>query len=276
IDECKEETFNCTELLKCKNLIGAYECGCEDGLVETTDGTCRGWRSYKVFEKSNLSDFDLSEVESGDEGDEEWTTEPAPVQVHPFVANTGSISVTTGFSALDFFKLVGFCESNFDRIAEETNHYNECELNKDICGSNSVCSNTEGSYKCNCEVGYKSANDGGKKCFVHPFSLADHDECTTGQPCNPNMICKNTFGSYTCGCREGYRLDQMHCAEIDECKEETYNCPEFSSCKNQNGSYECLCKGGYRKASDGNCSEICHPECEANSYCQNGKCQQGQ
>lgn len=70
-----------------------------------------------------MSDFDLSEVESGDEGDEEWTTEPAPVQVHPFVANTGSISVTTGFSALDFFKLVGFCESNFDRIAEETNRF---------------------------------------------------------------------------------------------------------------------------------------------------------
>lgn len=46
IDECKEETFNCTELLKCKNLIGAYECGCEDGLVETTDGTCRGNTSY--------------------------------------------------------------------------------------------------------------------------------------------------------------------------------------------------------------------------------------
>lgn len=46
----------------------------------------------------------------------------------------------------------------------------------------------------------------------------------------------------------------LFCIEIDECKEETYNCPEFSSCKNQNGSYECLCKGGYRKASDGNCS----------------------
>ena len=42
--------------------------------------------------------------------------------------------------------------------------------------------------------------------------------------------------------------------DIDECKENTYDCPKFSRCKNRNGNYECLCKDGYRKESDGTCS----------------------
>ncbi|XP_022802531.1 fibulin-1-like [Stylophora pistillata] len=184
---------------------------------------------------------------------------------------------------------------------------NECKLNKDICGSNSVCSNTWGSYRCNCEVGFESRNGDGKNCSeidecekreicgdsatcentvgsykckcpdgftfdTKTRTCADLDECTISQSCNPNMICTNTFGSYTCSCRQGYRSDKMQCAEIDECQEERYDCPKFSRCKNQNGGYECLCKEGYRKASDGTCSEICSPECENNSYCQDGKC----
>ncbi|XP_027048959.1 EGF-containing fibulin-like extracellular matrix protein 2 [Pocillopora damicornis] len=60
--------------------------------------------------------------------------------------------------------------------------------------------------------------------------------------------------------------------DIDECKENTYDCPKFSRCKNRNGSYECPCKDGYRKESDGTCSEICFPECEENLYCQRGNC----
>ncbi|XP_020600976.1 protein NEL-like isoform X2 [Orbicella faveolata] len=60
--------------------------------------------------------------------------------------------------------------------------------------------------------------------------------------------------------------------DIDECEEETYSCPKFSRCKNKNGGYDCPCKDGFEKTAQGTCSEICTPECDENSYCENGKC----
>ena len=32
---------------------------------------------------------------------------------------------------------------------------NECKLNKDICGNNSNCINTQGSFVCECKEGYE-------------------------------------------------------------------------------------------------------------------------
>lgn len=70
----------------------------------------------------DLSDFSVSNSESGEEEDEEWNLNPDPVVVNPFVANTGPVSNLTGYSAHDFFQLM-FKEENFLRIAEETNRY---------------------------------------------------------------------------------------------------------------------------------------------------------
>jgi len=41
---------------------------------------------------------------------------------------------------------------------------NECEIKKNICGLHSVCTNTIGSFKCNCSDGFASKNDDGKNC----------------------------------------------------------------------------------------------------------------
>ena len=32
---------------------------------------------------------------------------------------------------------------------------NECVETENICGTNSICDNTDGSYTCNCESGYE-------------------------------------------------------------------------------------------------------------------------
>ena len=39
---------------------------------------------------------------------------------------------------------------------------NECVL--DACGSNSICTNTQGSYNCKCKPGFQSTSGGGKDC----------------------------------------------------------------------------------------------------------------
>ena len=53
----------------------------------------------------DLSDFSVSNSESGKEGDEEWNSNPDPVVVTPFEANTGPVSDPTGYSAYDCFKI---------------------------------------------------------------------------------------------------------------------------------------------------------------------------
>ena len=72
---------------------------------------------------------------------------------------------------------------------------NECIEETDSCQQQ--CSNTMGSYRCDCDPGYRLASNG--------LTCNDIDECgenTDG--CAQN--CTNTRGSYTCSCCPGYRL----------------------------------------------------------------------
>ena len=70
----------------------------------------------------DLSDLDLSDQESGEEDEKEWNDDPGPVVMNPFVANTGLVRDVRGYSTINFFNLM-FKDSNFDKIAEETNRY---------------------------------------------------------------------------------------------------------------------------------------------------------
>ena len=70
----------------------------------------------------------------------------------------------------------------------------ECKLSvSPVCPHK--CVNTEGSYKCACNDGYKLEHD--KDCV-------DINECSDISPCSHN--CTNTKGSFVCGCAVGYRL----------------------------------------------------------------------
>ena len=77
------------------------------------------WRRFLI---QDLSDLDLSDKESGEEDEQEWNDDPGPVVVNPFVTNTGLVRDVRGYSTINFFNLM-FKDSNFDKIAEETNHY---------------------------------------------------------------------------------------------------------------------------------------------------------
>ena len=78
--------------------------------------------SVSSVDTEDLSDLDLSDKESGEEDEQEWNDDPGPVVVNPFVANTGLVRDVRGYSTINFFNLM-FKDSNFDKIAEETNRY---------------------------------------------------------------------------------------------------------------------------------------------------------
>uniref|UniRef100_A0A8C4YIR6 Latent-transforming growth factor beta-binding protein 1 n=1 Tax=Gopherus evgoodei TaxID=1825980 RepID=A0A8C4YIR6_9SAUR len=95
----------------------------------------------------------------------------------------------------------------------------EC-LTGSPCGPHGRCSNTEGSFRCECSQGYRAGAPGGPcagKCgtrggltgpgrtptLLTP-SFADVNECLEGEFCFPHGECLNTDGSYTCLCAPGF------------------------------------------------------------------------
>ena len=64
----------------------------------------------------------------------------------------------------------------------------ECKTNP--CQENAECVNTEGSYDCDCVLGYRPENGG----------CVDVNECMDN-PCMKNALCLNTLGSFQCQCK---------------------------------------------------------------------------
>ncbi|NP_001401231.1 adhesion G protein-coupled receptor E5 isoform 11 precursor [Mus musculus] len=90
--------------------------------------------------------------------------------------------------------------------AESCEDINECLLPGFSCGDFAMCKNSEGSYTCVCNLGYKLLS--GAESFVNESenTCQDVDECSSGQhQCHNSTVCKNTVGSYKCHCRPGWK-----------------------------------------------------------------------
>ena len=138
---------------------------------------------------------------------------------------------------------------------------NECNQSPPVCNPNtSKCTNTKGSYQCDCNTGYENedVNDKRSECL-------DIDECDRGiSKCEIEKDysvlkigkkngwegygivrvgnCMNTAGSYFCVCNEGFlQKGDFKCKDIDECSkgEHQCNCDEKFGCK-ADKSYKCV------------------------------------
>ena len=131
------------------------------------------------------------------------------------------------------------------------------------------CQNTNGSFTCDCMVGYQTNN---------VTSLCeDIDECNDSNACREDADCVNTDGSFYCNCNlllncticnAGFTQNFYNetCLDIDECSNSTWNhCHTNATCINMNGTYDCLCNPGY--FGDGfSCITEC-PICGNNTEC---------
>lgn len=152
---------------------------------------------------------------------------------------------------------------------------NECEHNP--CGTNSICTDTVGSFTCSCNPDY--TGDPRQGCV-------DIDECTTlDKPCGNHAVCENAIPGYNCicpqgfagnarvaceqrdvnilcsgnfdctnnaeciegqcFCRDGFDPQGSICVDVDECRNAEKSCGPFSSCINTPGSFKCECQAGY-------------------------------
>ncbi|XP_070549842.1 uncharacterized protein [Ptychodera flava] len=148
----------------------------------------------------------------------------------------------------------GFYHPNpmFDVFCEDIDECVDSSLNDCTQG----CSNTDGTYSCDCRQGYELAPDG-KTCL-------DIDECASN-PC-PNGMCIDLENGYNCTCKPGYT--GTHCEkEIDEC--ETQPCA-YGTCEDKINSYICHCSPGYTGPQcNEDVNECASFPCQNDAYCTN-------
>ena len=78
-----------------------------------------------------------------------------------------------------------------------------------------ICNDNEGSFTCACNSGYYLSV--GRYCY-------DENECSRAGACPQHSTCSNNDGSYECTCHEGYIKSGSHCANKNECNDESHNC----------------------------------------------------
>ncbi|KAI5623644.1 adhesion G protein-coupled receptor E1-like, partial [Silurus asotus] len=144
---------------------------------------------------------------------------------------------------------------------------NECEDSP--CGNHSLCINTNGSYYCQCEKGFKSQT---VNFTATTGQCKDINECILSSrgPCPENAVCKNSIGSYRCVCLPGFQDKQVGstytCADIDECMSAHPTCGKHGECRNTLGTFTCSCPTGFRNEGESQtpCEDI--DECDGEEH----------
>ncbi|XP_043550675.1 adhesion G protein-coupled receptor E2-like isoform X4 [Chiloscyllium plagiosum] len=154
-----------------------------------------------------------------------------------------------------------------------------------LCGTNTECHDTLGSFYCTCKKGY--ASESGVTNFTTMTHCREQNECYQMPPvCGPNTICYNTVGSFYCLCKKGFitasgltnfTAGYGGCFDIDEC--ETDPCGSNATCANSIGDFECTCNKGFASTTGEHvftdktvtqCQDI--DECETDSCGSNATC----
>ncbi|XP_051996124.1 adhesion G protein-coupled receptor E1 isoform X2 [Xyrauchen texanus] len=135
----------------------------------------------------------------------------------------------------------------------------ECDFETPICGQNANCTNTNGSYYCECKEGFEPK---GQFKQENETTCRDKDECKDDPGlCGTNATCHNTPGSFKCTCAAGFRLKSGE-TNFTELKE---NCQSVcildkiicggGDCQN---GHECKCNAGFTNYGHKtmNCTEL--------------------
>ncbi|XP_060603455.1 mucin-like protein isoform X2 [Ruditapes philippinarum] len=241
INECNEARHNCSHI--CNNTNGGFTCQCFPGYIFNTSS----WRCYaSPDEKKSCSKNEIATC----------------------YQTAGCVKDNKGnFSC--------FCESGFelDDTGKLCKDIDECE--RSVCPQD--CLNTNGSFKCQCFIGYQ---------LQEKTTCKNFDECLNPVTNDCTQSCSNTIGGYTCGCRKGFsKINKTHCEDIDECTLGTAGCEQF--CENSPGHYSCYCYYGYTLNDDRKtclklkdpCKDLNDLDCSHYCYVKDGtfscKCRQG-
>ncbi|KAI6647894.1 Fibrillin-2-like [Oopsacas minuta] len=247
VDECDEET-NCEH--SCENSEGSYYCLCNEGYTVSTNGydcedtnECKEWNGGCEFGcRNTIGSFECyceyghqlineTHCESNIQCD---VVDGSGYQENRFICQGGFSLIITNLTCHSFPDPTSHSEStesptncpigyslhnsgeckDFDECDEETNCEHSCE-------------NTEGSYLCVCDEGYKLAANG--------YDCDDVNECQEANG-GCEFGCRNIIGSFECYCEYGHQLiNETHC-------ESNIQCDVVDSSYHEN---RFICQGGF-------------------------------
>ncbi|XP_070649044.1 adhesion G protein-coupled receptor E1 isoform X1 [Bos indicus] len=229
VDECANPR-SCPEHSTCHNSVGSYSCACNSGYISRS--------GKKSFQGPGETCQDIDEC----------SQKPPPCGPNSRCRNLPGryeCSCLTGFSS----------PTGNNWISGKPGHFtctdiNEC-LSHGVCPEHSECTNSLGSYRCSCKVGFTSGNS----------TCEDVDECANPRSCPEHSTCHNSLGSYSCVCNPGFQSRSGKksfqgpgemCQNIDECSQTPPTCGPNSSCRNLPGRYECSCLTGFSSPTGNN------------------------
>eukprot|EP00933_Yihiella_yeosuensis_P021663 TRINITY_DN17115_c0_g1_i1.p1 TRINITY_DN17115_c0_g1~~TRINITY_DN17115_c0_g1_i1.p1 ORF type:complete len:1176 (+),score=181.49 TRINITY_DN17115_c0_g1_i1:77-3604(+) len=229
-DECSAGADNCPKMSTCSNTVGSFTCQClvgfrlnstrsscdeidecaeNDEARKLPNGTnvssichskancsnnvgsfvCRCTHGY-AGSGSNCSDVNECKLGLHDCDDQAWCTNTVgsfTCKCRPGYSGTGKRYQGT-WPTIDGCWDINECENR------TTNNISGQDK-PIVCPSDSVCSNTAGSFQCTCNQGFSGD---GTVC-------TNEDECALGKHnCHAKADCLDTLGSFKCKCQLGY------------------------------------------------------------------------
>ncbi len=215
-DICLEwsDITSCSENSVCKN----GECVCENGVEESRAcdifNTNQNGTQIRVCQDGKFGDFGVCNDPDVCENSLTQEIKICGNGIQPEICTDGQ------------WRDSGDCKCNNGYWGENCDlDKDECALGTDNCHENATCTNTIGSFICDCSKGY--SGDGVTSCI-------DIDECTLGTDnCIATKYCVNSIGSFSCnycGCETDNTV-----SNLDSCSDEIGQC----SCKVGYGGLKC-------------------------------------
>ncbi|XP_060570647.1 fibrillin-2-like isoform X2 [Ruditapes philippinarum] len=273
VDECKDSAMNTCDQV-CINNNGSYTCKCQQGFT-MFEGSCQD-----IDECSGINDCDQicdntigSYRCSCHDGYALNLTERKSCS--PVHVCTEDKSLTCGDNALCMMQggeIECRCNKGYVKKNDICVDINECS--ETPCSHN--CINTNGSYTCNCQIGYFLKEDKVtcQVCDLFKYGTNCEDICTCVEENTDS--CDPKTGQ--CYCKNGWTGDECD-DDADECMNNDDVCPFNSECYNTPGSFNCKCNIGYLQVASGeckvcdnrnygeNCNSICNCHIENTDSC---------
>ena len=266
IDECTEGlASNCGANSECLNNDGSYTCPCVSGFnLDPTTNSCKDINECVTIPDACLAD----ELCLNSEGS--FTCEPAASPTNNECASDdlNDCSSYPNSHCVDVARRVDsrgfkcFCDPGYECKTcvhlglpgfFSCEDIDECANGSHTCDASATCSNTPGSFDCNCDADFELDTNGVciaiDKCTSNLHNCPDNSMCEMLPPRNIGALARFSGAkTYSCACLTGYKpfitvsngVTSLACADEDECVDQTHSCTGGQTCVNNPGSYDCV------------------------------------